>query len=53
MTFFYSGFRVQGSGFNGFNEFNGGGAVHKNIEVPRRFETGDTRIPLLQFSLPL
>ena len=27
------------SGFNRFRRFNGGGAAHKNMEAPRRFET--------------
>ena len=43
-----SGFRVSLWGapffdymlkrFSGFNGFNGGGAAHKNMEAPRRFE---------------
>ena len=30
--------RKRFSGFNRFGGFNGGGAAHKNIEAPRRFE---------------
>ena len=32
--------RKRFSGFNRFRRFNGGGAAHKNMEAPRRFETG-------------
>ena len=32
--------RKRFSGFNRFGGFNGGGAAHKNMEAPRRFETG-------------
>ena len=32
--------RKRGSGFYRFRGFSGGGAAHKNIEAPRRFETG-------------
>ena len=31
--------RKRFSGFNRFRRFNGGGAAHKNMEAPRRFET--------------
>ena len=31
--------RKRFSGFNRFGGFNGGGAAHKNMETPRRFET--------------
>ena len=30
--------RKRFSGFNRFRRFNGGGAAHKNMEAPRRFE---------------
>ena len=30
--------RKRGSRFYRFNRFNGGGAAHKNMEAPRRFE---------------
>ena len=39
--------RKRFSGFYRFYGFNGGGAAHKNIEAPRRFETRETLIKSL------
>ena len=41
------GVRKRGSGFYRFRGFSGGGAAHKNMEAPRRFETRETLIKSL------